>query len=1207
MTTRCDTCGAQSPRTSRYCGACGSALGVRCPACNAAVGPEERFCGACGAQVAPRAPGPPPVVAGQPLVAGGEESAARRAGAPAAPPVAERRQVSIVFVDLVAFTALAAERDPEEVRDLLDRYFETCRALIARYGGTVEKFIGDAVMAVWGAPVAHEDDAERATRAALDLVAAVTGLGVELGLDGLAARGGIVTGEAAVTVGAVGQGIVAGDVVNTASRLQGAAGPGAVLVDEATYRIVRGSITFRPAGPQVLRGKPEPVSAWEARQVVALRGGRGRSTGLEGPLVGRDSALATAKGLLDAVREERTTRLLSIFGQAGVGKSRIVWELEKYVDGIVEQIWWHEAGTPAYGEGLAFWALAEMVRARAGIGAGVAPDAARRRLATCLARFVPDASERRWIAPFLAALVGLGPVPDGEREEQFAAWRTFFQRIAGKGTTVLVFDDLHWADSGLLDFVDDLVAHSPDHRLFVVTLARPELLERRPGWGLGRRGYVGMNLVPLSRAAMAELLVRLAPGLSADLTSRILDRAAGIPLYAAEFLRMLVDRGALEPAADGYEVRGALDRLAVPESLHALVAARLDGLDPDDRALLRDAAVLGDAFRPEALAAVAGTTADAIEPGLRRLVGRQLLAPAQDDRTRDTDRLRFVEWLVREVAYVTLALRDRRSRHLAAAGYYESLDDPEASGAIASHVLAAYRSGPRGMGDPALADRAVAALCTAAERASSLHAPDTALPFLEEALGVATDPQQVAGIREQAASAAQALARLEMAEAYARSALDWYRERGDRAAMARTATRLGSIQVARYDAAAIDTMRAVVDELRGEPGGAPAPEEEAAVVALLAGLARACVVNGRMAEAIAWADRALGGAERLRLVSLTADALAAKGAALLEERRTTEGVALLRAALTVAEDNGLVVSALRARSSLAVGLLADDPRAAFVMADTGLAVARRLGFRDAAIRLASNWAEAAIEVGEWDAAIDVLAELDDERLPITDRVDFGGIVALVLAWRGDPAAAARFQALASLIPPSGEELAAATLCYRRSLASLALGRPAAALLDAEAALAMGAVFGGGTAAREAGVVVARAALWSGDTDRLARAIGDLRGSGIRGRWMEAVIWTLEAGLGARRGEMETAAKKYAEASAAWRRLDLPLQLALCRLEAALNLPAGSDEAAVARDDARATFERLGARSFLERLAPRPVLGPAVDVPAKGRQEPESFL
>ena len=370
-------------------------------------------------------------------------------------------------------------------------------------------------------------------------------------------------------------------------------------------------------------------------------------------------------------------------------------------------------------------------------------------------------------------------------------------------------------------------------------------------------------------------------------------------------------------------------------------------------------------------------------------------------------------------------------------------------------------------------------------------------------------------------------------------------------------------------------------------------------------------MNGHTSEAIAWADRALAGAERLRLVPLTADAFAAKGAALLEEGRTREGVALLRAALAVAEEHGLVVSALRARNSLAVGLLDDDPRAAFATADAGLVVARRFGFRDAAIRVASNWAEAALEVGAWSTAIGVLTELDDDQLPTTDRVDLGGFVALLGTWRGDPGAAGRFDMLAALIPPQGEPLAVATLLHRRSLAEIALGRPAEAQADADAAMVALAAFGARTAARDGGVAVGRAALWNGDADRLARAIADLRASGLGGRWVEAIIETLEAGLAARRGEADVATERYAAAAAAWRRLDLPLQLGLCRLEAAVLLPAGSEASAAAREEARVTLEGLGARAFLDRLADglgRPAVvdvRPAGGRPAGDRQAPWS--
>ncbi|MDQ2966211.1 MAG: AAA family ATPase, partial [Chloroflexota bacterium] len=722
--------------------------------------------------------------------------------------------MSILFADLVAFTAMSDGRDPEEVQELLTRYFEACRAVIARYGGTVEKFIGDAVMAMWGAPVAHEDDAERAVRAGVELVAAVAALGEEIGLPRLAARAGVVSGEAAITVGAVGQGMVAGDVVNTASRLQVAARPGTVLVDEATYRAVRGSVAFERAGDRTLRGKRLPVAAWEARRVVARRGGEGRSVLPESPLIGRESIVAIVKDLLNAVGEERSARLVSIFGQAGVGKSRIAWELEKYIDGVVEVMRWHHARSPAYGEGLGFWALAEMVRFRAEIAEDDSRALAQRRLDSCLARYVPDDAERRWIAPHLAGLIGLDQAPGGERQEAFAAWRTFFQRVAESGTTVLVFDDLHWADAGLLDFIEYLVDGSTGWPILIVTLARPPLLDTRPDWGAGRRNYVALHLDPLPPAAMAEILGALAPGIPREVAERILDRAEGVPLYAVETLRMLVDRGELE-AVDGiYQVRGRLERLAVPETLQALVAARLDGLDSLDRALIRDAAVLGQAFRPAALAAIGRTTTETIEPRLARLVQRELLVQETDERDPGRGSYRFVEWIVREVAYGTLSLRDRRERHLAAADYLGAVDDPDLAGAIASHLLAAYRAGPPARTDRAIALRAAVALRAAANRAMALHSPEQALEFLEGALSVAADDTERAQLWEQAAISAQASARLTEAATYARLAIDWYEAHGDRSAVARTTARLGAILGFGYEAeASIAVVRSAIEAL----------------------------------------------------------------------------------------------------------------------------------------------------------------------------------------------------------------------------------------------------------------------------------------------------------------------------------------------------------------------------------------------------------
>ncbi len=476
----------------------------------------------------------------------------------------------------MGFTALADGRDSEETRELLTRYFDLSRDVIERYGGTVEKFIGDAVMAVWGAPVAREDDAERSVRAALDLVDAVRSMGA-----GIAARAGVLTGEAAVTIGATNQGMVAGDLVNTASRLQSAAASGTVLVGEATQRAASAAIAFEPAGEHSLKGKAAPIPAWIAVRVVAERGGKGRSDTLEAPFVGREDELRLLKDLFHATSREKRARLVSIIGPAGIGKSRLAWEYTKYLDGLVEKVWWHDGRSPAYGEGISFWALGEMVRGRCGLRETDDPATTRSKVAATVAEHIPDEAERRWIEPALLALLGIGT---GLGSEQlFGAWRTFFERLAATAPVVMVFEDHHNADTGLLDFVDQLLEWSRNAAIYVVTLSRPELLERRPDWGAGKRNFNSLYLEPLSEPAMRQLLAGLVPGLPESSMRAIVGRADGVPLYAVETVRMLVAQGRLAVKDGVHRPTGDLTNLAVPETLTALISSRLDGLAPDDR------------------------------------------------------------------------------------------------------------------------------------------------------------------------------------------------------------------------------------------------------------------------------------------------------------------------------------------------------------------------------------------------------------------------------------------------------------------------------------------------------------------------------------------------------------------------------------------------------------------------------------------------
>ena len=554
----CPACGKDNPAEQKFCGECGGTLATSCPACGRTNPPGFKFCGECGARVGetPATPVPRPE------------------------PEAERRLVSVLFADLVGFTTLAELRDAEEVRELLSRYFDTARQVIGRYGGTVEKFIGDAVMAVWGAPVAQEDDAERTVRAALDLVSAVAALGADAGAPTLRLRAGVATGEAAVTLAAAGQGMVAGDLVNTASRVQSIAMPGTVFVGDATRRASEVAIDYEDAGEHELKGKAEPVELWRAVRVLAGRGGEGRATGLEAPFVGRDRELHLVKELFHTTADEGRARLVSVIGVAGIGKSRLGWEFYKYIDGLADTVHWHKGRCLAYGEGVAYWALAEMVRMRAGIADEDASDAALGKLRETIEQYVPDPDERSWVEPRLQHLLGLTDRTAPDREDLFSAWRLFFERLAEAYPTILLFEDLHWADASLLDFVEYLLEWSRSYPLYVLTLARPELLERRPSWGAITKSFHSLFLEPLADGAREELLQGLVPGLPDDIRARISDRAEGVPLYAVETVRMLLDRGVLEKVGREYRLKSPVDSLEVPETLHALLAARLDGLEP---------------------------------------------------------------------------------------------------------------------------------------------------------------------------------------------------------------------------------------------------------------------------------------------------------------------------------------------------------------------------------------------------------------------------------------------------------------------------------------------------------------------------------------------------------------------------------------------------------------------------------------------------
>jgi class 3 adenylate cyclase/predicted ATPase len=985
---KCPSCGTENRAGVRFCVQCGTNLARACASCGAAYNEGERFCGECGAALSSASPVRTAIAPSQ------VDAVSRNA---------ERRHVTVLFADLVGFTPLAQQRDAEDVRDLLSRYFDTARTIIARYGGTVEKFIGDAVMAVWGIPTVLENDAERAVRAALELVDAVAAFSEEVGAPGLRARAGLLTGEVAVNLGVSGEGMVAGDLVNTASRVQSAAEPGTVYVGDATRRATEAAIVYEDAGVHTLKGKPEPERLWCARQVVAASGGAMRPTGLEPPFVGRDRELRLLKESLHATGEERTARLLSIVGLAGIGKSRLAWEFFKYVDGVTETIWWHRGRCLAYGEGVAYWALNEMVRMRCGIVENESPETAREKLRRTVEEFVDSGEERRWVEPRLAHLVGLEERVAADPRDLYAAWRFFFERLAAKQLTALVFEDLQWADAGLLDFIEYLLEWSRNSPILVVTLARPELAERRAGWGTGKRGLAALYLDPLTPDAMSQLLAGMVPGLPDELTTRILERAAGVPLYAVETVRMLLDRGLIVEKDGAYHVERSLESLEVPETLHALIAARLDSIGSAERQLLQDASVVGKSFTAAGLRAITMLPADAVETCLASLVNKDLLSIQSDPRSPERGQYVFVQDLVRSVAYGTLARRDRKARHLAAAEYLESSwsDEEEVAEVVAAHLVEAYEADVDATDAAALRNRARDALVRAGDHAASLGAGESAQHYFESALALAA-PEDRAPLLVRAGEMAWLQVRVDEARRHLEAAVALHTKAGRIGAAARVSVTLSAIDTHELkSAASADRMELAFASLReSEPGSEY--ESDLAVVAAEAG--RRLFLDNRSEDlAMERLELALGIAERNGDSQVFCEAINTKGLILGGLGRTEESRALITAALDHALAADLPEAALRAYNNLAAGTQGFDPVRASVYVQEGTALARLMGRRRMEVMFLAGSMPVLIDLGRWDAAIRVLDELlgsDEQWISDSELSNELIMAAWVHLWRG---------------------------------------------------------------------------------------------------------------------------------------------------------------------------------------------------------------
>ncbi len=1140
----CIHCGAENELGRKFCMECGQRLASACPTCGTANTAGAKFCGECGSTLAEAPPVAEP--AGQ-------------------APATERRLVTVLFADLVGFTTLSEARDPEDVRSLLDRYFDTCREVIGRYGGTIEKFIGDAVMAVWGTPVAQEDDAERSVRAALDLVEAVGMLGAGHSAEGLAVRAGVHTGEAVVTIGATGMGMVAGDLVNTASRLQSVAPAGTVLVGEGTRRAADTAIEFEAAGEQELKGKVSPVPAFRALRVVAQRGGVGRNEGLEPPFVGRQAELQLIKDFYHATARERGPRLVSVIGQAGIGKSRLAWEFLKYIDGVTEIVYWHQGRSPAYGEGISFWSLGEMVRMRVGIGEGADEATTRNRLAATLEEFVPDADERGSLTDPLLHLLGIGEAPTRERGQLFLAWRTFFERIAERAPVVMVFEDLQWADDGLLDFIEELVTWSRGKSIYLITLARADLLDRRPTWGAGQRSFTSLSLAPLQDDEVASLLSGLVPGLPDDVLRQIVERAEGIPLYAVETVRMLLNDGRIERDGATFRPVGDLSHLAVPESLHALIAARIDALAPAERTLVQDASVLGLSFSKAALSAVSRASTDDLQPVVEHLLQRELFTVDDDPRSPERGNFRFVQGLLREVAYGTLSRDDRRARHLAAARYYEALGDDELSGVLAQHYVDAYRAHPDGPEGQAVAAQARVALRGAAQRATDLGSHRTALAYLESALLVVEDASEELELRTLATRAAAAGALMETALQHGERVIALATQLGHDGERRIAIARHADILLEGRQAQAIQQLNEVIEE-PGMVPGAPGYLEVATT------LAKAEMRALNDSRAVELADQVLAVADEADHQLEIVDLMITRGVSLANLGRATEAEIVLTGALDIARRRGLGDQSNRAAVNLGYALAQDDPMRSFQISREAIEESKRAGVIWALRYIVGNAVDSAIEVGEWDWAMETMAEMDPLFTETAERIWFGTFAGVIRAYRGEDVRD-EVRAIYETSRPFDDLQYRAIGAYGAVADALVRGELHEVIRISEETIGLS------IAGLDGGIYGARAAAWLRDAGTLRR-FRDGFHAGPGGRRTETLLTAMDAALAVIEGRGTEARTLYTEAQRLSRELRSPLWQAMIGLDIVKLRALEPEDRRRAAEEARAIFTRLRATALL---------------------------
>jgi class 3 adenylate cyclase/tetratricopeptide (TPR) repeat protein len=940
---------------------------------------------------------------------------------PTASPAEERKLVTVIFCDLVGFTARSDRADPEDVRATLRPYHALLRREIERYGGTIEKFIGDAIMAVFGAPVAHEDDAERAVRAGLRIIEELRAAGSGTDDIDLSVRIGVNSGEAVVALGArpdQGEGIVTGDVVNTAARLQTSGAPDSVVVGELTYRATRDVFEYEELEPATAKGKQDPVPRWRAVRAKS-RFGIDVDQFVRTRLIGRDAELELLEDAFRRTTRDATPQLVTLTGEPGVGKTRLVWEFGRFIDGLPQLVYWRQGRCLPYGEGITFWALGEIVKAQAGIVETDDPEQASAKVAEAVRLVAGRDDDDEWLKARLAPLVG--GIADGGasgRDESFAAWRRFIELVAARDPLVVVFEDLHWADPTLIEFIDHLVDWSSGVPLLVLCTGRPELYDRHPGWGGGKRNSATIALAPLASHDTARLVSELLSQavLPADLQATLIERSGGNPLYTEEFVKMLIDRRVLARSEDGGTWRMAEGHEpALPESLQALIAARLDTLPPEQKSVLQDASVLGKVFWSGGVAAMSGIEEGEVRRRLQGLVRREFVRPARTSSMSGQAEYAFWHVLIRDVAHGQIPRATRAKKHRAAAEWIEQIAGERVidhADFLAHHYLEAFELG-RAAGEDTEPLRAPLgrALTLAGDRARHLDAAKAA-SFYSRALEIIPETSDDhAGLMVKAMGAAWDGGTLPVEQVVAgyEAAVDELRGRDDVEGAASAMLKMvHPVWMSGDTARAMRITRDVI-EMAG-------PERKRLLATAYSMLAARLNLAGDLEESMRMADRALEISQPNNLHEVTARALQWRGTGRCVFEDPKEGLADLREALDIVLRHGFVTHANPAFVNLADMIWDEEgPAAGLEVYRRGLEYSESRGMNAGAMWTQAEMTWVLYAGGDWDECVRLADELIER-----DRAIGGsqvGVIALgskadVLLARGRLQEAAELSAAA---------------------------------------------------------------------------------------------------------------------------------------------------------------------------------------------------